>query len=195
MALPYWDEELVLDLQFHDATGEKCVLLFELLDDKPSLASSAFKSNRNQDDSNSLSRYIASLRGDNQGKPKQKEIKRVAWGFLLPLGMNGEFNVGFSDEWRNSYRHGTSKVMSSDSSPDSKKHRSWSPQAAAAGMSIQTSPQRDDDSDGNKEDDEEKSLRISQLLFETRKKKADRPMRLQLFKYQSPGIEEIVERH
>ena len=192
MALPYWDEELVLDLQFHDATGEKCVLLFELLDDKPSLASSAFKSKRSHDDSNLLSRYFTSLRGGDQGKPKEKEIKRVAWGFLLPLGMNGEFNVGFSDEWRNSYRHGASKVMSSDSSPDSKKQRSWSPQAgpaAAAELSIQTSPQRDeDDSESNKEGDEEKSLRISQLLFETRKKKVDRPLRLQLFKYQSPGI-------
>ena len=193
MALPYWDEELVLDLQFHDATGEQCVLLFELLDDKPSLASSAFKSKRPQDDSNFLSRYVASLRGGDQSKPKEKEAKRVAWGFLLPLGMNGEFNVGFSDEWRNSYRHGVSKIMRSDSSPDPKQQQQQRlgisiPVSAGEG-SDQPSLSRDDEGESNKEDEEEKSLRITQLLFETRKKKADKPLRLQLFKYQSPGFD------
>lgn len=78
---PTWNEELVLNAYFSDVVAEDTLLLFEILDDKPSL--------RTNYSNTAESAPIA---------------KRVAWGYLLPIGMSGEMNVGFSEDWKYSSR-------------------------------------------------------------------------------------------
>ena len=80
---PAWHQELVLNAYFSDVVAEDTLLLFEVLDDKPSLRT-------NYNSSSSL-----------QAAPI---AKRVAWGYLLPIGMSGEMNVGFSEDWKLSAR-------------------------------------------------------------------------------------------
>lgn len=77
-ASPTWNQELVLSGYFSDIVAEDTLLLFEVLDDKPS------------------------FRADYQTAPDtgMPIAKRVAWGYLLPIGTSGELNVGFSDEWK-----------------------------------------------------------------------------------------------
>lgn len=66
-----WNEEVILSADFGDIVNENTILLFELLDERPSLSLSK---NLNQ---NNLSVY-----------------KKIAWSYLLPIGNDGQLNVG-----------------------------------------------------------------------------------------------------
>lgn len=79
---PTWNEEVILNAYFSDIVSDDTLLLFELLDDKPSLRTN----------------YSAS------SVQRAPIAKRVAWGYLLPIGMSGEMNVGFSEDWKYSSR-------------------------------------------------------------------------------------------
>lgn len=85
---PTWNQELILNAYFSDVVGEDTLLLFEILDDKPSLRTN--------------------YSGDS-GQPAVPIAKRVAWGYLLPIGMSGEMNVGFSEDWKLSSRRALDK--------------------------------------------------------------------------------------
>jgi hypothetical protein len=81
-ASPTWNQELILNAYFSDVVSEDTLLLFEVLDDKPS-----FRTDFTSSPDNAMP--IA---------------KRVAWGYLLPIGISGELNVGFSEDWKFSSR-------------------------------------------------------------------------------------------
>jgi hypothetical protein len=84
--LPSWGQEIILNAYYSDTVAEDTLLLFEVLDDKPSLRS-------NYHSSSSAGAACAA-----------RIAKRIAWGYLLPIGMSGEMNVGFSNDWRMSVR-------------------------------------------------------------------------------------------
>ena len=71
---PRWDQQLLLDADFADIVTEECLLLFELLDEKPSL------------------KVVTG--------GKSRASKRMAWGFLMPISSNNtSANVGLKTEW------------------------------------------------------------------------------------------------
>lgn len=69
-----WNEELILDAPFSDLVSESTVLLFEIIDQRSSLSLKRKNSQANQD------RY---------------SYKKVAWAYLLPIGIDGRLNVPF----------------------------------------------------------------------------------------------------
>lgn len=83
-----WNQELVLDAHFYDIVSEDALLLFEILDEKPSL---------------SLDKTI---------RAKQKYLKKVAWGYLLPVGTHGQMNVGFGNRHAMGGGHGAAAPVS-----------------------------------------------------------------------------------
>jgi len=86
---PSWNEELILNAYFSDVVSDDTLLLFEILDDKPSLRT-------NYSPTTGTSAPIA---------------KRVAWGYLLPIGMSGEMNVGFGEDWKYSSRRAVDRKL------------------------------------------------------------------------------------
>lgn len=68
-----WTQELLLDAHYYDVVNERSLLLFEILDEKPSLSL------------------------DKNTREKQQYWKKVAWGYLLPVGSNGQLNVGVAN--------------------------------------------------------------------------------------------------
>ena len=85
---PFWNQELIIDAFYFDVADEKSLLLFEVLDDKPSLSSS---------------------RRRRDGEAVVPTAKRIAWAYLLPIGIGGELNVGLSDDWKTSKRVAVAK--------------------------------------------------------------------------------------
>lgn len=83
---PQWNQELVVNSYFSDLVSDDTLLLFEVLDEKPSLTTAA--RDRKKD----------------KGSPDMLIAKRIAWGYLLPISVGGDLNVGFSDDWRFSSR-------------------------------------------------------------------------------------------
>ena len=73
---PNWQQDLVLDINYGDIVSEDALILFELLDNRPSL--NVKKTARNQ-----------GLR-----PPKQ-----IAWGYIRPVSVSGNLNVGVRDDW------------------------------------------------------------------------------------------------
>ncbi len=88
---PSWNQEIILDALYRDVATADSLLLFEILDDKPSL---------------SMPRATAS-------KPALvPTAKRIAWAYLLPVGVDGELNIGMSDDWKTSNRADKNKTKS-----------------------------------------------------------------------------------
>jgi hypothetical protein len=83
---PQWNQELVVNSYFSDLVSNDTLLLFEVLDEKPSLTTAA--RDRKKD----------------KGSPDMLIAKRIAWGYLLPISVGGDLNVGFSDDWKVSSR-------------------------------------------------------------------------------------------
>jgi hypothetical protein len=81
---PTWNQELVLNAYFSDVVADDTLLLFEILDDKPTFRV-------------------------NYADGAEPIAKRVAWGYLLPIGVSGEMNVGFSEDWKFSERRKLSR--------------------------------------------------------------------------------------
>lgn len=83
---PQWNQELVVNSYFSDLVFDDTLLLFEVLDEKPSLTTAA--RDRKKD----------------KGSHDMLIAKRIAWGYLLPISVGGDLNVGFSDDWKVSSR-------------------------------------------------------------------------------------------
>lgn len=83
---PQWNQELVVNSYFSDLVSDDTLLLFEVLDEKPSLTTAA--RDRKKD----------------KGSADMLIAKRIAWGYLLPISVGGDLNVGFSDDWKVSSR-------------------------------------------------------------------------------------------
>ena len=77
VAKPSWGENLMIGADFQDIVADDTVLLFEVLDDRPSLATTAGSQHR--------------------------QHKRIAWGYLLPIGNKGQLNVGICKNWNVNY--------------------------------------------------------------------------------------------
>jgi WD40 repeat protein len=73
-ALARWEQDFLIDANFNDIVNPDVILLFEVLDDKPSLSMKA--------DSN------------------EAGAKRIAWGFVVPIGGSNSLNVGILDDWK-----------------------------------------------------------------------------------------------
>lgn len=66
-----WNQELIFDLPYSGLVSERALYLFEILDEQPSLSVRANINNQG------LSIY-----------------RKVAWGYLIPVGVDGLLNVG-----------------------------------------------------------------------------------------------------
>ena len=80
---PAWHQDVIIDANFADVANENSLLLFEILDDKPSLSTA---------------------RKAGSGNEPERIAKRIAWAYLLPIGVNGELNIGLTDDWKTSKR-------------------------------------------------------------------------------------------
>lgn len=119
-AMPYWNETLPIIAPFTDVAAPATLLLFELLDDRPSL--------RPRKSSNQRSAF-----------------KRIAWGYLMPVGTRGQLNVGVMDSW---------KANASNSPPRRAGQRIG---RLGGGRNVEGSAEENDDSDaliGQKERNE-----------------------------------------
>ena len=116
---PSWNQELIPNAYFSDLVAEDTLLLFEILDDKPSLRTSYHHSG---------------------GEVSEPIAKRVAWGYLLPIGTSGELNVGFSEDWKYSERrkagrrHGRNKSQDRASAGEERGGDSSGPGARLDGI-------------------------------------------------------------
>ena len=72
-AMPYWRETLPISAPFTEAVSPNTLLLFELLDDRPSLK-------------------------PNKSGTKHRAHKRIAWSYLLPVGSRGRLTLGLRPE-------------------------------------------------------------------------------------------------
>jgi len=72
---PQWHQNLLLAAKFQDVINDDTLLLFEVLDQRPSLQTNA-------------------------AAPALRQAKRVAWAYLQPVS-NGRLNVGVCPEWKN----------------------------------------------------------------------------------------------
>eukprot|EP00981_Chlorochromonas_danica_P009400 scaffold2646_cov184-Ochromonas_danica.AAC.3 len=70
----HWHQELTFDAHYHDIVSENTLLLFEILDKKPSLSL------------------------DPNMRAKKTYLRKIAWGYLLPVGSYGQLNVGFGSQ-------------------------------------------------------------------------------------------------
>ena len=70
-----WNEELHVKAYMKDLVVEDALLLFEILDDRPSLKA-------------------------NTASAGMRRMKRLGWSFLLPAGENGRINVGMTEQPR-----------------------------------------------------------------------------------------------
>ena len=77
--MPYWNETLPIHAPFQAVAAPNTLLLFELVDDRPSLKP-------------------GKQGGSSTGGPRP--CKRIAWGYLLPVGTRGQLNVGVKGSWR-----------------------------------------------------------------------------------------------
>lgn len=68
-----WDEDLILKAYLKDLVSEEALILFEILDDRPSLKATS-------------------------GSAGGRKMKRLGWAFLLPTGQNGGVNVGLTEK-------------------------------------------------------------------------------------------------
>ena len=76
-SFPVWNQELVIDTNYEDVVHEDTLILFEVLDQKPSL---------------------------HVKRDTKAAAKRVAWGFLLPISTNNKtINFGINNEWVKGY--------------------------------------------------------------------------------------------
>lgn len=82
--IPTWEEELVLPSKYSEVADLDSLLLFEVLDYRPSLNSGSSRASAAEYD----------------GLSVKIPLKKVAWGYLVPVGSRGGLNIGFSPEWR-----------------------------------------------------------------------------------------------
>lgn len=68
-----WDEDLILKANLKELVSEETLILFEILDDRPSLKATS-------------------------GSAGSRKMKRLGWAFLLPTGQNGGVNVGLTEK-------------------------------------------------------------------------------------------------
>lgn len=94
---PSWNQELIFNAYFSDLVSEDNILLFEVLDEKPSLSTTVKKAKQ------STLPLVA---------------KRIAWGFLLPISVSGDLNIGFSDDWKLSSRRGVDLEIQKEQNKD-----------------------------------------------------------------------------
>lgn len=114
--------------------------------------------------------------GGQWGNKNRPTAKRIAWAYLLPLGLNGELNIGFSDEWK----------TSSSSRMTTPVKRSPQKTNGLDDSNHEKTTNEDENSSQNSENLElpiEKEERIKALLYHTKKKNVDIALRLQLFQY------------
>jgi len=86
-ATPMWHENLLLAARFQDVINDDTLLLFEVLDQRPSLQTNA-------------------------AAPAVRQAKRVAWAYLQPVS-NGKLNVGVCPEWKHTAAHDASAAPDS----------------------------------------------------------------------------------
>ncbi len=70
-----WEEEVSFEADYADLVSEKSLLLFEIIDERPLLSTG-------------------------RSKLRNKRIhhyKKIAWGYLLPIGIDGRLNVGLAN--------------------------------------------------------------------------------------------------
>jgi hypothetical protein len=70
-----WLEEVILDTEYADIVSENTILLFEVIDERPNLSTG----------------------GNIFRNRKLFHYKRIAWGYLLPIGIDGGLNVGLGN--------------------------------------------------------------------------------------------------
>jgi hypothetical protein len=77
-----WNEDLILDAEFADLASESTVLLFEIIDQRSSLSvrKSFLNTSSSTENTYQNQRYI---------------YKKIAWGYLLPVGIDGRLNVRY----------------------------------------------------------------------------------------------------
>ena len=72
-----WSEQLQIKAYLKDIAAEDALILFEILDDRPSLKA-------------------------NTASAGSRRMKRLGWAFLLPTGDNGHVNVGMTEQAKGS---------------------------------------------------------------------------------------------
>ena len=187
MEYPSWTQELILDANYCDVASEDALLLFEILDDKPSLS----PQQRNKNNESNV-----------------PTAKRVAWAYLLPIGMRGELNIGLSDDWKTSNRN-AKNISSRTSSPT--KNRKKATGDGTGDLNKETTDNGGEEVDGEdtlsalpsdrprsplkqqqQNGEDEQNLRIStnsvqqqqnKRNYPWNKRSADLPLRLQLHFY------------
>lgn len=70
-----WNEEVQFDADYADIVSEKSVILFEIIDERP---------------------HLSTGRSTYRNK-RVHQYKKIAWGYLLPIGTDGRLNVGLAD--------------------------------------------------------------------------------------------------
>ena len=73
--LPSWNQELILDASYLDIIDDDTLMLFELLDERPSLKM-------------------------NSNNARKSLSKRIAWGYLVPVGSKGQVHIGMKEGWK-----------------------------------------------------------------------------------------------
>ena len=132
---PNWQQDLVFDINYGDIFHEDALILFEVLDYRPSL--NVKKSARNQ-----------GLR-----PPKQ-----IAWGYLRPVSVSGSINVGVRDEWLQPAAKGSSASSSRGKKRDNRKKPN---SAAAGGGAGGSGSEVESDADGRQRGDRGRNKRRS----------------------------------
>jgi len=72
-----WQEEFIIPADLVDLASEKVLILLEIIDERPIL--SMRKQQRKKHDAN-VAAFV--------------EYKKIAWAYLLPVGINGRLNIG-----------------------------------------------------------------------------------------------------
>jgi len=172
---PQWNQELVVNSYFSDLASEDTLLLFEVLDEKPSLTTAARDRKKDKSSSDIL---IA---------------KRIAWGYLLPIGVSGDLNVGFSDDWKFSSRRAIELEnqqleLESDKATGANADSEGAPTSLSIsrGENLETIIEQDEGVDGGLEAtivDPAKQKKQKKPKYPWDKPSVDKLMRIQLFSY------------
>ncbi len=98
---PVWNQELLIDTNYEDVVHEDTLVLFEVLDQKPSI---------------------------NVKREMKAAAKRVAWGFLLPISTNNKtINFGINSAWvKNDTQRGVSGTTGNVDDGTTQTHEKYS---------------------------------------------------------------------
>lgn len=145
-----WEQDFLIDSNFNDIVNPDVILLFEILDDKPSL----------------------SMKTDSN----EAGAKRIAWGFLVPIGSSNSLNVGILDDWT-SIDNSKKKIEDMRDGKD-KNNKSRRKKGLLGGNDSDNSGEDNDDEDNDGVMNGDKKNTLSLLGYNV-----DKTLRIKLYAY------------